>query len=157
MLHLKSYLCFHPTSKAVNRAFVKSSKQTQRQPDTKTSLQYSFSSSEISYLSVQLLLLSKWPHGMCRHKRQIGPKICLPSFVHDVQRCLINLLFTPSVSFRWPFHLVHVIVWHTGTMWQSSPCELSMNYFIHQAQALVMSLYVLQSTCCWKCERPAQV
>lgn len=43
------------------------------------------------------------------------------------------LLLFPSDD----LYVVRVTVWHTGTMWQSNPCDLPMNYFIHQAPALV--------------------
>lgn len=140
MLNLKTYLHSHPSdSKAINRILVRPSKQTQSQAHSWTQ-PYSIH----SLLHRSANCLYNLVFGLCNIEECVDMKsnqsmsyLCLPCFVHDVQRCLISLLFTLSLSFRWPFRLVHVMVWYTGTMWQRNSCELPMNYFIHWIPALI--------------------
>lgn len=141
MLYLKTYLHSHQSdSKAVKKTLVRPSKQTQRQAH---SWIQSYSTHSLIYRPANYLYFC-----LCNIKECVDIKgnqsmifLCLPCFVHDVQRCLISLLFTSSLSFRWPFCLAHVMVWSTGTMWQRNSCEFPMNYFIHWAHAHIHVCY----------------
>lgn len=120
------------------RTVIRPSKQTQKQAHCVCKIQpYSVH----SLLHISANYLYNLSFCLCNIEEYVDIKgnqsmryLCLSCFVHDVQRCLISLQFTLSLSSRWPFY---VMVWYIGIMWQRNSCELPMNNFIHWAHALL--------------------